>query len=154
MNLNDIAGEICKIILPIHEDVFYGNPRSNVAVCTLSSMELLKEIANSDVLGRIALAGRLLSENKGIDALIRHVNQNENLSVLILCGKEVSGHKAGHSLLHVHKYGIDTDGRIVNSVSPEPVLSVSNSEITKFQNKIRIVDAIGTTSLEDLRSLI
>ncbi|MEM3143252.1 MAG: tetrahydromethanopterin S-methyltransferase subunit A [Candidatus Nitrosotenuis sp.] len=154
MNLNDIAGEICKIILPIHEDVFYGNPRSNVAVCTLSSMKLLKEIAGSDVLSRIALAGRLLSENKGIDALIRHVNQNENLSMLILCGKEVSGHRAGHSLLQVHKYGVDTDGRIVNSVSPEPVLSVSNSEIAKFQNKIRIIDAIGTTSLEDLRSLI
>jgi tetrahydromethanopterin S-methyltransferase subunit A len=154
MNLNDIAGEICKIILPIHEDVFYGNPRSNVAVCTLSSMKLLKEIAGSDVLGRIALAGRLLSENKGIDALIRHVNQNENLSVLILCGKEVLGHKAGHSLLQVHRYGIDADGRIVNSISPDPVLSVSNSEITKFQNKIRIIDAIGTTSLEDLRSLI
>jgi tetrahydromethanopterin S-methyltransferase subunit A len=154
MNLNDIAGEICKIILPIHEDVFYGNPRSNVAVCTLSSMKLLKEIAGSDVLSRIALAGRLLSENKGIDALIRHVNQNENLSVLILCGKEVPGHKAGHSLLQVHRYGIDADGRIVNSISPDPVLSVSNSEITKFQNKIRIIDAIGTTSLEDLRSLI
>jgi tetrahydromethanopterin S-methyltransferase subunit A len=149
MNLNDIAGEICKIILPIHEDVFYGNPRSNVAVCTLSSIKLLKEIAGSD-----ALAGRLLSENKGIDALIRHVNQNENLSVLILCGKEVPGHKAGHSLLQVHRYGIDADGRIVNSISPDPVLSVSNSEITKFQNKIRIIDAIGTTSLEDLRSLI
>jgi tetrahydromethanopterin S-methyltransferase subunit A len=154
MNLNEIAGELCKIILPIHEDVFYGNPQSNVAVCTLSSMNLLKEIARSDVLGRIVLAGRLLSENKGIDALIRHVNQNENLSVLILCGKEVSGHKAGHSLLQVHRYGIDADGRIVNSVSPEPVLSVSNSEITKFQNKIRIIDAIGTTSLEDLNALI
>jgi tetrahydromethanopterin S-methyltransferase subunit A len=73
---------------------------------------------------------------------------------LILCGKEVPGHKAGHSLLQVHRYGIDADGRIVNSISPDPVLSVSNSEITKFQNKIRIIDAIGTTSLEDLRSLI
>lgn len=154
MNLNKIAGELCKIILPIHDDVFYGNPRSSVAVCTLSSMDLLKDIARSDVLGCIALAGRLLSENKGIDALIRYVNQNENLNVLILCGKEVSGHKAGHSLLQLHRYGIDADGRIVNSVSPDPVLSVSGLEITKFQSKIRIVDAIGITNLEDLRSLI
>ena len=47
MNLiEDIAGELCKILLPIEEEVFYGDPKSNVVICTLSSINLLKEIAN------------------------------------------------------------------------------------------------------------
>lgn len=154
MNLLDVAGQICKAVLPIREDVFYGNPDSCVAICTLSSMNLLRDIANSGILRQVALAGRLLSENKGIDTLIRSVNKNPNLSTLILCGKEVSGHRTGHSLLLVHKYGVDKSRRIVNSLSPSPFLSVSESEIVRFQKQITIIDRIGSTSLQEIRSLI
>jgi len=45
--IENIAGEICKSIFPIKEEVFFGNPNSSMAVCTLSSMKLLKDIANS-----------------------------------------------------------------------------------------------------------
>lgn len=145
MNLLEVAGRLCKVILPIPEDVFYGNASSAVAVCTLSSMNLLREIASSAMMERIALAGRLLSENKGIDALIRYVNKNPNITTIILCGKEVSGHRAGHSLLMVHRHGIDGDGRIVNSVSPDPVLTVTESEVAQFQRQTRIIDKIGET---------
>lgn len=154
MNLLDIVGEICKVVLPIPEDVFYGDPQSTVAICTLSSMDMLKEIARSDVLDRVCLAGRLLSENKGIDALIRYVSKNPNLSTLILCGREVAGHRAGQSLLLVHRYGTDSDGRIVNSPSPDPFLSVSEDEITRFQKQIKIIDRIGTTDLHAIRPLL
>lgn len=150
--LGEFAGQICKIILPIPRDVIQGNPESSVAVCTLSSMSMLREIASSDLLSRIAIAGRLLSENKGIDTMIRYVNKNPKISTLVLCGKEVAGHRAGHSLLCLHKYGID-NGRIVNSVSPDPILSVSEEEVAEFQ-KIRIVDQIGTTSLTQVRQFL
>lgn len=145
MNLLEVAGRLCKVLLPIPDDVFYGNPSSSVAICTLSSMNLLREIASSVMMERIALAGRLLSENKGIDALIRHVNKNPNITTIILCGKEVSGHRAGHSLLLVHRHGIDMNGRIINSVSPDPVLTVTESEVAQFQRQINIVDKIGET---------
>ena len=68
--IGETIGEICKIILPIPEEVYYGNKQSRLAVCTLSSMNLLKKIANSDILDNIAVAGRLLSENKGIDSML------------------------------------------------------------------------------------
>lgn len=145
MNLLEVAGRLCKVLLPIPDDVFYGNPSSSVAICTLSSMNLLREIASSVMMERIALAGRLLSENKGIDALIRHVNKNPNITTIILCGKEVSGHRAGHSLLLVHRHRIDMNGRIINSVSPDPVLTVTESEVAQFQRQINIVDKIGET---------
>lgn len=154
MNLLDVAGKICKIILPIHEDVFYGNTKSNTAICTLSSMDMLKEIAASDIINRICVAGRLLSENKGIDALVRYASKNQNLDTLILCGREVPGHRAGHSLLCMHRYGVGSDGLIVNSLSPDPFLTVSRDEVDGFQRRIKIIDMIGVTDLRTIRSLL
>lgn len=153
MNLGYIAGEICKKVFPIPEDRVFGNASSNVAVCTLSSIDLLKEISNSDIMHKIAIAARLLSENKGIDELVRFVSQNPNLNTIIMCGKEVSGHKTGHALFCLHKYGIDDNNRIINSVSPDPVLSVSKKEISAFQ-KIQLIDMIGQTRLENIVSII
>ena len=71
--LGNWIGEACKIILPIHEETFHGNPDSAIAICTLSSLDLLRKIANSSLLNQISIAGRLLSENNGIDQIIRHV---------------------------------------------------------------------------------
>jgi tetrahydromethanopterin S-methyltransferase subunit A len=150
--LLEIAGQICKILIPVHDEVFYGNPRSNVGICTLSSMNLLKEIANSDLMEKIAVAGRLLSENKGVDALIKHVTKNPSLDTIIVCGAEVSGHLAGRSLVLLHEYGVDQNNRITNSPSPDPVLASSDADILQFQRQVKIIDMIGNTSLDEIRS--
>jgi tetrahydromethanopterin S-methyltransferase subunit A len=150
----EIAGQICKVLIPIQDEVFYGNSRSNVGICTLSSMGLLRQIAESGLLEKVAVAGRLLSENKGIDALVKYTIKNPTLDTIIVCGNEVSGHLAGRSLLLLHKYGIDKDGRIINSPSPDPVLSSSESEIRRFQNQIKIIDMIGKTNLDEIRSTV
>ena len=146
-SLSDIAGEICKLVFPIHGEVFLGNNESSVAICTLSSMDLLKEISSSGLMKKIAIAGRLLSENKGIDALVCNIIKNQNIKTLIVCGKEVSGHKTGHALMSLYKYGIDHNNRIVNSHSPSPFLTVSKSDVEKFQ-QITVVDKIGETRLD------
>ena len=149
MNLGELAGEVCKKIFPILEEKFIGNKSSGVAVCTLSSIDLLKEISQSDMMQKIAIAARLFSENKGIDELVRFVNGNPQLHTIIVCGKEVSGHKTGHALFCLHKYGTDESNRIINSISPDPVLSVSKNEIANFQ-KIKLIDLIGKTKLEQI----
>lgn len=154
MNFGEIAGEICKRILPIPEDVFVGNKSSNVAICTLSSIDLLKEISHSDMMKKITIVGRLLSENKGIDEMVRYVNQNPDLDTIIVCGKEVTGHKTGHALLCLHKFGIDQNNRIINSVSPDPVLLVSKKEIMQFQNQVKLIDKIGEIKLQNIIPLI
>ena len=100
-SLGNVIGELCKKILPIPEESYQGNPDSVIAVCTLSSLDLLKNLANSEVLQNISIVGRLLSENKGIDEIIKHVNQNRKIKTIIVCGKEVWGHKAGHSLIKI-----------------------------------------------------
>ena len=145
-SLENLAGEICKIILPIPEEVYFGNKNSSVAICTLSSIDLLKKLAQPKLLQNVAIVGRLLSENKGIDSLVNYVNENQNIKTIILCGKEVSGHKAGHSLLLLHKYGIDKHNRIINSTSPDPITTLTSSKVQKFQSQVKIIDMIGETN--------
>ncbi len=155
MNLiEDIAGELCKILLPIEEEVFFGDSKSNIAICTLSSMNLLKDISRSSIIKEVAIAGRLLSENKGIDSLVRSVISNEKINTIILCGKDTLGHKPGDSLLCLYKNGLDANHRIIGSISPHPILTVSKKEVAKFQGQVKIINKIGKTSISELKSII
>ncbi len=153
-SLGNMVGELCKAILPIPEESYQGNSNSTVAVCTLSSLNLLRKMANSDILQHISIVGRLLSENKGIDAIIRHVNQNKKIKTIIVCGKEVWGHKAGHSLFKLYQNDIDKNGRIVGSTSPDPFLTVTKSQINYFRNEINLVDMINETNFNKIKQKI
>jgi tetrahydromethanopterin S-methyltransferase subunit A len=155
MNLiEDIAGELCKILLPIEEEIFYGNPTSNIAICTLSNINLLKDISHSNILKNIAISGRLFSENKGIDSLVRYVISNEKIDVIILCGNDTIGHKAGDSLLCMYKNGIDDNCKIIGSSSPHPILTLTKKQVSKFQNQVKIINKIGETNLSNLEEII
>jgi len=153
-SLGNMIGVLCKVILPIPEESYQGNPDSSIAVCTLSSLDLLKKMANSDVLQHVSIVGRLLSENKGIDAIIRHVNQNKKIKTIIVCGKEVWGHKAGHSLFKLYRNGIDNNQRIINSNSPDPFLTVTKTQINYFRNEIILVDMINETNFGKIKQKI
>ena len=146
--VSETIGKICKIFLPVPEEFYVGNLNSSVCICTLSSIKLLKEIKNSRLIDNVAIAGRLFTENKGIDSIIKHVNQNKKIKTIVVCGKEVWGHKSGHSLFQLHKYGIDHDNKIINSTSPDPFLTVSESEIKYFQKEITLLNLIGESNIE------
>ncbi|KAF6248084.1 tetrahydromethanopterin S-methyltransferase subunit A [Nitrosopumilus sp. b3] len=150
----EAIGELCKVVLPIPVEYFKGNPNSSIAICTLSSMNLLKKFSNSEILKDISIVGRLLTENKGIDSIIEYVNNHQKINTIVVCGKEVWGHKSGHSLFELHKNGIDKNNRIINSSSPDPYLTVSRLKIKYFQNNVNLVNLIGETDYERIVSKI
>ena len=152
-SLEYVLGEACRILLPIPDEVHAGNPDSDTALCTLSSMHLLAEIVRRGVLERVAVAGRLLSENRGIDALIASVNANPRIRTVILCGSDARGHMAGHSLLKLCENGVDDRGRIVESASPDPVLHSSCGAVERFRREVTVVDRIGMTDPADVMSI-
>jgi len=152
--LGNIFGEICKTIFPIPEEIYFGNSKSSISLCVLSSVTLLKEISNSELMKNISLVGRLFSENKGIDSIIRYVNSNPNIDTIIICGKEVWGHKSGSSLLALYKNGMDDNGRIISSTSPDPYLTVTQKEVKKFHDRVRIINKIGITNFEKISKLV
>ena len=71
--LSDAIGKLCEVLLPIPEEFYIGNTNSSICVCTLSSIKLLKELKNSQIIENVAIAGRLFTENKGIDSIIKYV---------------------------------------------------------------------------------
>ena len=146
--LGDTIGKICEVLLPIPEEFYIGNDNSSICICTLSSIKLLKEIKNSEIINKVAIVGRLFTENKGIDSIIKYVNQNKKIKTIIVCGKEVWGHKSGHSLFELHKNGVNNNNRIINSTSPDPFLTVSESEIKYFQKEITLVNLIDETNMK------
>jgi len=146
--LGDTIGKICEVLLPIPEEFYIGNDNSSICICTLSSIKLLKEIKNSEIINKVAIVGRLFTENKGIDSIIKYVNQNKKIKTIIVCGKEVWGHKSGHSLFELHKNGVNNNNRIINSTSPDPFLTVSESEIKYFQKEITLVNLIDKTNMK------
>ena len=148
--VSEAIGELCKLILPINEEYYVGNPDSKIAVCTLSSIELLKKFANSKNLQDILIVGRLLSENKGIDSIIEYVYRKQKPLTIIVCGKEVWGHKSGHSLFQLSKNGIDKNQRIIGSISPHPFLASSLTKVRYFQDNVTLVNLVNENNFEDV----
>ena len=147
-------GNFVRPFYPYLKSLIQEIPDSFIAVCTLSSIDLLKKFVNSEVLEHISIVGRLFSENKGIDSIINYVNNNQKINTILVCGKEVWGHKAGHSLFQLHENGIDRNNRIINSSSPDPFLNVSKSKIQYFRNNITLVNLINETNFETISNKI
>lgn len=151
MNLLErFAGKACEVLLPIKHDMFYGNKKSNIAICTLSSIDLLEQISKSDLMNKVAIVARLFSENKGIEKLVAYVLQHNNIRYIILCGKDTKGHLPGQTLLALHRNGIDENGRVIGSNGKDPVVSLKKEEIDKFRKATHLIDLIGTAEIDEI----
>ena len=144
--LDNAAGLLCKALLPIKHEYYLGAGKA-VAVCTLSSIDLLQTIGESDLINRILIAGRLLSENKGIDAIIDFTVKHPNLKRMIVCGKEVRGHRAGQALLALASNGMDSSGRIIGAVGPNAIVTLPQQDVDIFRHQVKINDMIGTVDI-------
>ena len=154
-NLQNAAGKLCEILSPIKHEYYIGEGNS-IAICTLSSIDLLQTIADSpDIMHRILVAGRLLSENKGLDKLINFTLKHPALRHIVVCGREVRGHKTGQALMCVHRNGArSNDGRIIGAISPNPFLSCSQKDIELFRRQIMIHDLIGNDDLKTIKNMV
>jgi tetrahydromethanopterin S-methyltransferase subunit A len=148
---DDAAGKVCEAVLPIKHEFYLGRGKE-LAICTLSSIDLLQEISKSDIMNGIAIAGRLLSENKGIDAMIKFAIEHQDLQRVILCGREVKGHRAGQALLALAQNGIDGSGRIAGALGPYPILESSARDVDAFRRQVEIINMTGTTDINILKS--
>lgn len=151
---DDAAGRVCEALIPVKHESFEGRGRE-VAVCTLGSIDLLEKISQSGFfMDRVAIAGRLLSENKGVDAIVGYVFAHPGLKRIVVCGKEVRGHMAGQALLALHENGIDRQGRIIGAKGPYPLLSSSAEKVRVFRRQVTIADMAGVTDLEKIGPLL
>lgn len=62
--IENCIGEICRYVIPIKHEYYLGNGRT-IAICTLSSVNLLREISNdTKLMNKVAIVSRLLSKNR------------------------------------------------------------------------------------------
>jgi len=149
------AGKVCEVLLPIKHDMFLGNQKSSIAVCTLSSIDLLEKVSKSEMMSNIALAARLFSENKGIEKLIEYVLQHPNIKYIVLCGKDTKGHLPGQALLALYKNGIDSNGRIMGALGKDPIVeTITKNRVDEFRKRINMIDLVGVTDMDEISSKV
>lgn len=153
-NVNNLLGVCCYYLLPIKQEFYFGTGEY-IGICTLSSLNLLKEIKNDqEIINKIVIVGRLLSENKGIDQIIKFTVSNKKLKYLLLCGKEVKGHFSGQTLIALKKNGVDNEKKIILSLAPNPFLECKNQEIDYFRRHVNVIDKIGLCDIDKIRDII
>jgi tetrahydromethanopterin S-methyltransferase subunit A len=145
--LEDGVGMLCKVLLPVKQEYHLGAGKVS-AICTLSSFELLDMISRSFVMSKVLIAGRLLSENKGIDAIIAFTISHPELRRIILCGNEVRGHRAGQALLALLHNGVEPSGRIIGATGANPFVTQSQDDVEIFRRQVQIIDLIGIVNID------
>ena len=159
MAFENVAGKLCENIIPIRHEYCIGRKGKSIAICTLASMKLLEDICKSDLMGRVLIVGRLLSENRGIDTIVKFTLSNQELRHIIVCGKEVKGHQAGQALLSLHAYGINNDksgeGIIIAAKGHYPHLMSSKEDLDLFRRQIvKIHNLVGVDDINLVRKEI
>lgn len=123
-------------------DVVFGNMASPVAVCTLGSRSLLPELAGRP---EIAVAGRVFTENVGVERMIQNIVGMTSLRHLIVCGRETA-HHVGQTILALHANGLDDAGRVIGSLAPEPIMpNLQADQLQAFQQRVQLLDLVGET---------
>ena len=138
---------------PIPTSSFMGKGES-IAICTLSSMDLLKRISKDRIMEKVLIVGRLFSENKGIDSLVTFCAQTSALKYLLICGRDTKGHHSGDALVKLKIHGIDKECRIIKAKSPHPYLTCDPHSIQKFRDKIELIDMRDCLDLDEIRNKI
>lgn len=120
-----------------------GDPSAPVAVCVLTSPELLSPLAR---VPGVAIAGRVVTPNLGIEHIIRNVTANRALRFLLLCGKESPVFQPAQALRALLANGVTPDKRIIGAQGPLPVLrNLPEAQISAFCRQVELVDWTGTT---------
>jgi tetrahydromethanopterin S-methyltransferase subunit A len=151
--LEDAAGKLCEALLPIKHEYYLG-AGNRVAICTLSSNDLLETLSTSSLMNKVLIAGRLLSENKGIDVIIAFAMKHPELNRLLICGNEAKGHRAGQALLALSINGVDSFGRIIGAVGPNPIVTSPRQDVEIFRHQVQIVDLIGVVDITKIAQML
>lgn len=116
------------------------NSRGPVAVLFLGASRVIDD-SFLQSLGNIAIVGNLITENIGVEHVIKNLISNPFIRHLAIIGTEVSGHQPGNAIINLHKNGINPNQRIVDASGARPILrNTLQQEIRQFRQQITIHD--------------
>lgn len=125
-----------------------GEPSSCVAVVTLDDrFDLPSE--------KVAIWGPMKTENLGIEKVVANTISNPNIRFLIVCGKEIRGHKSGASLVALSDNGIDDNGRIIDAPGAVPYIeNISKDAVDRFRAQIQVINMVDVVDGEKVRRAV
>jgi tetrahydromethanopterin S-methyltransferase subunit A len=128
---------------------YVGNKNSCVAVCTLSSIDLLEKFNKPEYLSKISVVGKDVTENVGIEKIVQNTVANPCIRFIILCGKESEGHSVAQAISSLVENGVDEKNRIIGAKGPIPfVKNLTKEQIENFRKQITLVDMIGCDDID------
>ncbi len=129
---------------------FVHDPAAPVAVTTLGSVALAKEVSDAAPAG-LAIVGKVETENIGIEKIMRNLLSNPAIRFLICSGAEPPKHLTGATIVALFANGVDGKKRIIGSPAMRPQLpNASPEEIKAFRETVIPIDMIGCTDVADI----
>lgn len=140
---------LCRPDWPVTPGAYVvGNPQAAIAVCTLTSNDLMRPIA---MLPGVAIAGRLYTCNMGIEKIVSNVCANSQIRALLVCGRESSLFQPAQSLRALVENGITPAKHIVGAQGYLPVLSgIDPNAVEQFRRQIILVDRTDETEVKQI----
>jgi len=125
---------------PVEEGRYeVGNPTAPIAVCTEATVSGIQ--VNMD---KVAIIGKCVTENIGIEKIVKNIIANSYIRFLIICGKRSYGHDVGQTILSLSQNGVDKKMRVIGSKGSIPILKhLTREEIERFQKQVMVVDMQG-----------
>jgi len=129
-----------------------GNPKGSIAVCTLTSPELIKPLVEND---GVAIAGRLVTVNLGIEKIIRNIISNPNIRYLLVCGKDSPVFHTAQGLSCLFQKGVDEEKRIIDAAGHYPVLTnINMDQIDQFRDQCEMLDYSGELDITSITAAL
>ncbi len=136
-------------------DVIKGNAQSPVAICTLSSQELLKKLRESPIAQQVAMIGPLETENLGIERMLTTLLRAPRIRWLVLCGEEARGRYQGQALHALFEEGLNEDASIRGARSRRARLpGLSAAQVDAARRQVRLRDLLGTQDLDRISATV
>ncbi len=128
-----------------------GSGNSPVAICTMASLDLVDDIPRDGV----AIVGKTVTENLGIEKIIENITANPKIRFLILCGRISKGHFVGQAIKCLIEKGLDPEGRITGAKGAMAVLrNISPDRVEQFRKQIEPIDLIGSEDIPKITSAV
>jgi len=133
---------------------FVHDTAAPVAVTTLGSVDLAKEVSNLAPKG-LCIVGKVETENIGIEKIIKNVLSNQAIRYLVCAGAEPPKHMTGATMVALFQNGTDEFNRVIGSPGMRPVLpNTSHAEVDEFRKRIEPIDMVGETDAATIAAKI
>jgi len=138
-----------------------GNDYCPVAVVVLLNAPYEKIPPDVEKLVKVAvetgaaLAGTLQTANIGLEKIVANVAANPNIRYLVLCGREVDGHKAGDALVALIKNGVNARRIIIGTDAPTGYLfNVPVEAIERFRKQVMLINLMNVVDPELVKKAV